>query len=106
MLPEFDLAQAIGMLSFALGILCFYQRDDQHLRIMMVVMNVVMVVTWLEVVMMEVPLLEIVEVVLQVWVVSYLAYWLCCLVGDFGSVKALFSENHPFSLKSNFGHLF
>lgn len=27
------------MLSFALGILCFYQRDDQHLRIMMVVMN-------------------------------------------------------------------
>ena len=39
MLPEFDLAQAIGMLSFALGILCFYQRDDQHLRIMMVVMN-------------------------------------------------------------------
>lgn len=39
MLPELDLAQAIGMLSFALGILCFYQRDDQHLRIMMVVMN-------------------------------------------------------------------
>ena len=39
LLPEFDLAQAIGMLSFALGILCFYQRDDQHLRIMMVVMN-------------------------------------------------------------------
>ena len=27
------------MLSFALGIACFYQRDDQHLRIMMVVMN-------------------------------------------------------------------
>ncbi len=27
------------MLSFVLGILCFYQRDDQHLRIMMVIMN-------------------------------------------------------------------
>ena len=27
------------MLSFVLGILCFYQKDDQHLRIMMVVMN-------------------------------------------------------------------
>lgn len=38
-LPEFNLAQAFGMLSFVLGILCFYQKDDQHLRIMMVVMN-------------------------------------------------------------------
>ena len=27
------------MLSFVLGILSFYQKDDQHLRIMMVVMN-------------------------------------------------------------------
>ncbi len=27
------------MLSFVLGILCFYQRSDQRLRIMMVVMN-------------------------------------------------------------------
>ncbi|NVK55843.1 MAG: YgjV family protein [Alteromonadaceae bacterium] len=39
MIPEFNLAQAIGLLSFVLGILCFYQRDDQRLRIMMVVMN-------------------------------------------------------------------
>ena len=38
-MPEFNLAQAFGLLSFVLGILCFYQKNDQRLRIMMVVMN-------------------------------------------------------------------
>jgi hypothetical protein len=37
-LPEFDLAQAVGMLSFFLGILCFYQKDDTRLKITMVIM--------------------------------------------------------------------
>lgn len=38
-LPEIDFAQAVGLLSFVLGILCFYQKDDRHLKLMMVVMN-------------------------------------------------------------------
>ena len=29
----------MGLLSFVLGILCFYQKDDRHLKLMMVVMN-------------------------------------------------------------------
>lgn len=37
--PEWDLAQAVGIVSFALGILCFYQHNDKRLKIMMVVMN-------------------------------------------------------------------
>lgn len=39
MLTEFNFAQAVGLVSFALGILCFYQQDDRKLKIMMVVMN-------------------------------------------------------------------
>lgn len=38
-MPEFNVAQGFGLLSFVLGILCFYQKDDQRLRMMMVVMN-------------------------------------------------------------------
>lgn len=37
-LPQFDLAQAVGFIGFALGILCFYQRDDRKLKRVMVVM--------------------------------------------------------------------
>ena len=37
--PEFNFAQAVGMLSFVLGILCFYQHDDRRLKILMVLMN-------------------------------------------------------------------
>ncbi|WP_395344883.1 YgjV family protein [Ningiella sp. W23] len=39
-LPPFDLAQAVGMVSFILGIVCFYQKDDRRLKISMVLMNV------------------------------------------------------------------
>lgn len=39
-MPEFNLAQAVGMVSFILGILCFYQRNDRRLRIMMLAMNI------------------------------------------------------------------
>lgn len=38
-LPEWNFAQAVGLLSFFLGILCFYQHDDRRLKLMMVVMN-------------------------------------------------------------------
>lgn len=38
-LPQFDLAQAVGFIGFALGILCFYQRDDRKLKRVMVVMG-------------------------------------------------------------------
>ena len=37
-IPEIDFAQLVGMLSFALGILCFYQKDDKNLKVMMVLM--------------------------------------------------------------------
>jgi len=33
------LAQALGFLSFMLGILCFYQKDDKRLKLMMVIMS-------------------------------------------------------------------
>jgi hypothetical protein len=39
-LPEFNLAQAVGFLSFFLGILCFYQKDDTRLKVTMVLMCV------------------------------------------------------------------
>ena len=39
MFPEFNFAQAVGLVSFALGIVCFYQKDDRKLKIVMVVMN-------------------------------------------------------------------
>lgn len=39
-LPEFDGVQALGFLSFALGIACFYQRDDRRLKILLVIMNI------------------------------------------------------------------
>lgn len=39
MFTEFNFAQAVGIVSFALGILCFYQQDDRKLKMMMVVMN-------------------------------------------------------------------
>lgn len=38
-LPEFNFAQAVGMLSFIMGIICFYQKDDTRLKIMMMVLN-------------------------------------------------------------------
>lgn len=38
-IPEFNFAQAVGLVSFALGILCFYQKDDRKLKIVMVAMN-------------------------------------------------------------------
>lgn len=40
MIPEFNFAQAVGLLSFILGIVCFYQKDDRKLKIVMVAMNV------------------------------------------------------------------
>ncbi len=33
------IAQALGFLSFALGVLCFYQKDDKRLKLMMVLMS-------------------------------------------------------------------
>ena len=32
---ELNLAQFFGMISFTLGVLCFYQRDDKRLKMMM-----------------------------------------------------------------------
>ncbi len=37
---ENPLAQLVGLLSFALGIYCFYQRSDQRLRTVMLVMQI------------------------------------------------------------------
>ena len=37
-LPPFDFAQAVGMLSLLLGVLCFYQKDDHKFKIVMIVM--------------------------------------------------------------------
>jgi hypothetical protein len=39
-LPPLDFAQVLGLLSFALGILCFYPKDDRRLKITMIVMNI------------------------------------------------------------------
>lgn len=36
---ELNLAQFFGMVSFTLGILCFYQRDDKKLKIMMLLLQ-------------------------------------------------------------------
>ncbi|SMF34458.1 inner membrane protein [Alteromonadaceae bacterium Bs31] len=33
------IAQALGFLGFALGVLCFYQKDDKRLKVMMVIMS-------------------------------------------------------------------
>ncbi len=38
--PELNFAQAVGLLSFVLGMLCFYQKDDRRLKILMVIMNI------------------------------------------------------------------
>lgn len=35
-----NLAQAVGFVSFALGIACFYQKDDRRLKLFMVAMNI------------------------------------------------------------------
>ena len=37
---DYYLAQILGMVSFGLGILCFYQKDDKKLKIIMLVMQV------------------------------------------------------------------
>ncbi|EJV9308124.1 YgjV family protein [Vibrio vulnificus] len=39
MMAEVDLAQALGFLSFGLGISTFYQKNDRHLKILMLVFN-------------------------------------------------------------------
>ncbi|EGS1995411.1 YgjV family protein [Vibrio vulnificus] len=39
MMAEVDLAQALGFLSFGLGISTFYQKHDRHLKILMLVFN-------------------------------------------------------------------
>ncbi|EHH3077973.1 YgjV family protein [Vibrio vulnificus] len=39
MMAEIDLAQALGFLSFGLGISTFYQKNDRYLRILMLVFN-------------------------------------------------------------------
>ncbi|MCU8375028.1 YgjV family protein [Vibrio vulnificus] len=39
MMAEIDLAQALGFLSFGLGISTFYQKNDRHLKILMLVFN-------------------------------------------------------------------
>ncbi|PSW20841.1 YgjV family protein [Photobacterium sanctipauli] len=37
---EFSFAQALGMVSFALGVAAFYQKNDRKLKLMMVLLNV------------------------------------------------------------------
>ncbi|WP_040522489.1 YgjV family protein [Aliiglaciecola lipolytica] len=37
--PEFNLVQGIGMLSFVLGIVCFYQQNDRKLKVMLLLLN-------------------------------------------------------------------
>ncbi|EGQ7980466.1 YgjV family protein [Vibrio vulnificus] len=39
MMAEIDLAQALRFLSFGLGISTFYQKNDRHLKILMLVFN-------------------------------------------------------------------
>lgn len=36
---DFSLAQALGLVSFALGISTFYQKDDRKLKIIMLIFN-------------------------------------------------------------------
>lgn len=36
---ELNLAQFFGMISFTLGVLCFYQRDDKRLKMMMLLLQ-------------------------------------------------------------------
>ncbi len=43
-MPELDIAQALGFLSFGLGIMCFFQKNDLSLKIIMLTMNLNMVV--------------------------------------------------------------
>ncbi len=38
-MPEFNLAQALGMLSFFLGVTCFFQKDDKKLKWIMLSVN-------------------------------------------------------------------
>lgn len=38
-LPELNFAQAVGLLSFALGIFCFYQKNDKKLKLVMLCVN-------------------------------------------------------------------
>lgn len=40
MFGEISLAQALGFVSFALGIAAFYQKDDKKLKVVMVVFNI------------------------------------------------------------------
>ncbi len=37
--PIYILAQALGFVSYGLGVFCFYQRDDRRLKIIMLIMN-------------------------------------------------------------------
>lgn len=39
-LPPFDFIQLLGLLSFALGIACFYQKDDRRLKLLMLFMYI------------------------------------------------------------------
>jgi hypothetical protein len=39
-MPTFDFAQVLGLLSFVLGIACFYQKDDARLKFFMSLMLV------------------------------------------------------------------
>lgn len=39
-MPEFNIAQAVGMISFFLGIVCFFQKDDRKLKTVMLIMNI------------------------------------------------------------------
>lgn len=36
---EFNFAQAVGLFSFFLGVLCFYQKDDKKLKLVMLTLN-------------------------------------------------------------------
>lgn len=38
--PIYILAQALGFVSYGLGICCFYQRDDKRLKIIMLIMSI------------------------------------------------------------------
>ena len=38
-LPELNIAQMFGFLSYILGVSCFYQKDDRKLKIVMVIMS-------------------------------------------------------------------
>lgn len=38
-LPELNIAQMFGFLSYLLGVSCFYQKDDKKLKVVMVIMS-------------------------------------------------------------------